>query len=76
MLQHPDVPFAIAIAASLAAAVTDLWKYRIYNMLTWPLLISGLAYHSLHAGELERAAHYARRAGDRATAVYAGPCPG
>ena len=47
MLLYPLVPFAIALAASLGAAVTDVWKYRIYNILTWPLLISGLIYHSL-----------------------------
>jgi len=47
MLLFPFVPFAIAIAASLVAAVTDVWKYQIYNILTWPLLILGLLYHSL-----------------------------
>lgn len=47
MLLFPLVPFAIALAASLGAAVTDVWKYQIYNILTWPLLISGLIYHSL-----------------------------
>lgn len=47
MLQFPAVPFAIAIAASLVAAMTDVWRYRIYNILTWPLLVFGLLYHSL-----------------------------
>ncbi len=47
MLLFPVVPFAIVLAASLVAAVTDVWKYRIYDILTWPLLISGLVYHSL-----------------------------
>ncbi len=41
------VPIAVALASALAAAVTDLWRYRIYNALTWPLLASGLTYHSL-----------------------------
>lgn len=41
----PAVPVIVALVAAFAAAVTDLWKYRIYNALTWPLLASGLAYH-------------------------------
>ncbi len=49
MLLFPLIPFVIALAASLVAAVTDVWKYRIYNILTWPLLILGLAYHTLAA---------------------------
>jgi prepilin peptidase CpaA len=47
----PFMPFAIALAAALVAAVTDLWKYRIYNILTWPLLLSGLIYQRVVAGE-------------------------
>lgn len=47
MLEHPVIPFAVAFAASLAAAITDAWKYRIYNVLTWPLLASGLIYHGV-----------------------------
>lgn len=47
MLLLPAVPVIVALVAAFAAAVTDLWKYRIYNALTWPLLASGLAYHSM-----------------------------
>ncbi len=47
MLLFPAVPFAMALAASLVAAFTDVRKYRIYDSLTWPLLISGLVYHSV-----------------------------
>lgn len=46
MLPLSAAPLLIALVAAFAAAVTDLWKYRIYNALTWPLLASGLAYHS------------------------------
>jgi prepilin peptidase CpaA len=38
-------PLAIVLVASLIAAVTDLWKFRVYNILTFPLLLTGLAYH-------------------------------
>jgi prepilin peptidase CpaA len=38
-------PLVIVLFASLVAAVTDLWKFRVYNFLTIPLLLTGLAYH-------------------------------
>jgi prepilin peptidase CpaA len=28
------------------AAVTDIWKFKVHNWLTFPLLLSGLAYHA------------------------------
>lgn len=43
------VPIAIALTASLIAAVTDLWKFKVYNMLTLPLLAAGIVYHALQA---------------------------
>jgi len=46
MLPLSAAPLLVALLSAFAAAVTDLWKYRIYNALTWPLLASGLAYHS------------------------------
>jgi prepilin peptidase CpaA len=39
------VPVIIALAAALIAAVTDVWKFKVYNALTLPLLASGLLYH-------------------------------
>jgi prepilin peptidase CpaA len=36
----------IVVAASLVAAATDVWKYKVYNLLTLPLLGSGLCYHT------------------------------
>ncbi|MCE9546741.1 MAG: A24 family peptidase [Planctomycetia bacterium] len=44
------LPLTVALLAASIAAVTDIWKYRVYNVLTIPLLISGLAYHGLAAG--------------------------
>jgi prepilin peptidase CpaA len=41
---------AVVLAASLVAAVTDLWKYKVYNALTLPLLASGLLYHGWVGG--------------------------
>lgn len=47
MLLLPFFPTVVALAAALVAAVTDAWRYRIYNALTGPLLISGLIYHGV-----------------------------
>jgi prepilin peptidase CpaA len=30
----------------LVAAVTDVWKFKVHNVLTLPLLLSGLLYHA------------------------------
>jgi prepilin peptidase CpaA len=44
------VPFAVVMIASLVSALTDLWKFRVYNILTIPLLCSGLIYHGMVGG--------------------------
>jgi prepilin peptidase CpaA len=49
VLGSPAVPITIALTAALIAAVTDVWKFKVYNMLTLPLLASGILYHALHA---------------------------
>jgi prepilin peptidase CpaA len=43
------LPFIVVLAAVLVAAVTDVWKFRVYNVLTLPLLTSGLLYHVYNA---------------------------
>lgn len=48
MLNH--LPIAMAVVASLIAALTDLRYYRIHNLLTIPLLFSGLVYWLLISG--------------------------
>jgi prepilin peptidase CpaA len=50
MSQVAAVPVAIVLLASVIASITDLWKFKIYNLLTVPLLIAGLAYHSIMLG--------------------------
>jgi prepilin peptidase CpaA len=41
----PAVPIMIVLLAAFVAAVTDVWKFKVYNALTVPLLVSGLLYH-------------------------------
>jgi prepilin peptidase CpaA len=44
------VPASIVLFATLIAAVMDVWKFKVYNALTIPLLLSGLAYHGVVGG--------------------------
>jgi prepilin peptidase CpaA len=41
----------IVLAASLVAGATDVWRFRVPNLLTLPLLLSGLLYHALDGPE-------------------------
>jgi prepilin peptidase CpaA len=41
---------AVVLAASAVAAVIDLWKFKVHNALTLPLLASGLLYHGVTGG--------------------------
>jgi prepilin peptidase CpaA len=43
-------PIAVALAAAAVAAVTDVWKFKVYNILTFPLLVTGLVYHGVTGG--------------------------
>ena len=50
MLELYPVPIALVLVAALVAAVTDVWKFKVYNVLTFPLLASGLLYHAIYGG--------------------------
>ena len=43
------VPVIVVLVAALVAAATDIWKFKVYNALTLPLLVSGLLYHAFRA---------------------------
>jgi len=47
------VPFTIVTIAALVSALTDLWRFKVYNVLTVPLLLSGFAYHGIVGGAPE-----------------------
>ena len=36
--------------ASAVAALTDVWRFQVYNLLTFPVLFSGLIYHTMADG--------------------------
>ncbi len=44
------VPTAVALVAALVAAVTDLTRFKVYNLLTLPLMAGGLIYHGTTGG--------------------------
>ncbi len=44
------IPVTVALFAVGVAAVTDVWKFKVYNLLTMPLLLSGLLYHGITGG--------------------------
>jgi prepilin peptidase CpaA len=41
------LPLCVVLVVVLAAACTDLWMFRIHNLLTVPSFLSGLMYHIL-----------------------------
>jgi prepilin peptidase CpaA len=49
--QPYPLPVYVALTAALVAAVTDVWKFKVHNLLTLPVLVSGLVYH-WHTGGL------------------------
>jgi prepilin peptidase CpaA len=42
------IPLMVVLVAALVAAATDIWRFKVYNVLTLPLLVSGLLYHGYH----------------------------
>jgi prepilin peptidase CpaA len=51
--QAISVPFTVVTVAVLVSAVTDFWKFKVYNLLTLPLLFSGFIYHGIVGGAPE-----------------------
>ena len=49
MYSQTAVPVIVVLVAALVAAATDIWKFKVYNALTLPLLGSGLLYHAFRA---------------------------
>jgi prepilin peptidase CpaA len=43
----------VVLVAVAITAITDVWKFKVYNVLTLPLLCSGLAYHGYRGGSPE-----------------------
>ena len=50
MMPLQTIPIVVVLIATLFASVTDLWRFRVYNALTFPLLLTGLIYHGVMGG--------------------------
>lgn len=49
----PSIPIpvvVVVVVAGLLAAVTDVWKFKVHNLLTLPLILSGMLYHTMTSG--------------------------
>jgi prepilin peptidase CpaA len=51
VVQLFSIPTGVVLLAALIAAVTDLLRFKVHNILTLPLLVSGLVYHALGGGQ-------------------------
>jgi len=47
------VDSSVVLIAVAITAVTDVWKFKVYNALTLPLLCSGIIYHGVKGGPAE-----------------------
>lgn len=50
MLLPAHIPIVVASIGAFAAAVTDVWKFKIYNVMTVPMMVSGIVYHATANG--------------------------
>ena len=46
----PIEVMSVVIVASAVAALTDVWRFKVYNLLTFPVLFAGLIYHTTAGG--------------------------
>jgi prepilin peptidase CpaA len=44
------LPVAVVLIATVSLAFIDVYKYKVYNIFTYPLLLSGLVYHGVTGG--------------------------
>jgi prepilin peptidase CpaA len=44
------LPLGVVLAAVLVTAATDLWQFKVRNLVTLPLLAAGILYHALVGG--------------------------
>jgi prepilin peptidase CpaA len=50
MSHFQALPLAVVIMATFIAAVTDIRCFKVYNLLTMPLLLTGLIFHAATEG--------------------------
>lgn len=50
MVETLPTPITVGLLAVGVAAITDVWKFKVHNLLTIPLLLSGLVYYGITGG--------------------------
>lgn len=50
MPNYLDIPIIVTLLAACVAAITDIWRFRVYNAFTVPLALTGFAYHVFTGG--------------------------
>lgn len=50
MEQSLGIPILVVLVGALVGALTDVWQFKVHNLLTFPLLLSGLLYHGILEG--------------------------
>jgi prepilin peptidase CpaA len=48
--QVPLEVIVVVLLASAVAALTDVWRFKVYNLLTFPVLAAGIIYHAIVGG--------------------------
>lgn len=46
----PIEVMVVVTIVSAVAALTDVWRFRVYNVLTYPVMLGGLIYHMATGG--------------------------
>jgi prepilin peptidase CpaA len=46
----PAEVMVVVTVVSAVAALTDVWRFRVYNLLTYPVMFGGLVYHAASGG--------------------------
>jgi prepilin peptidase CpaA len=50
VMEIVSLPLGVAVVAAVVAAVTDVRSFTVHNVLTLPLLVTGLIYHGFANG--------------------------
>jgi prepilin peptidase CpaA len=45
-----SLPMLVVICVGAVAATVDIWTFKVHNVLTLPLLLTGLTYHGISDG--------------------------
>lgn len=50
MLVVETLPTVVVLVASVIATITDIWRFKVYNILTMPLIVSGPIFYAIFYG--------------------------